>query len=151
MTAFALRDATPADVTALREVFRRSSLSNEGDRSHLLAHPEALELSDLAVRQSRTRVAVADGRVVGFASWLGDADAVEVEDVFVDPDWMRRGVGTALVLDLIAMARGRGARRAEVTANEAARAFYEKVGFAVGGKVDTAFGAALRMYRRIAA
>jgi GNAT superfamily N-acetyltransferase len=150
VTTFVLRDAAPTDMAALRAVFRRSSLSNEDDRSHLLAHPEALELADAAVLQGRTRVAVTDGRVVGFASWLGDEDAVEIEDLFVDPDWMRRGVGRALVLDLIALARGRGARRAGVTANENARAFYENVGFVVGREVDTTFGPALQMYQHIA-
>ena len=62
-----IRDATVADLAALGAVFRHSSLSNAGDRANLLAHPEVLELSDVAVRQGRTRVAVgAGGRVLGF-------------------------------------------------------------------------------------
>jgi len=120
-----IRDAVPGDMTALRAVFRRSSLSNDGDRPNLLAHPEVLELPDRAVREGRTRAAVADGDVVGFASWLGAGDAVEIEDLFVDPEWMRQGIGRALVLDLIAIACGRGIRRVEVTANQHALAFYE--------------------------
>jgi hypothetical protein len=56
-----IRDAVPGDLAALREVFRRSSLSNAGDRMNLLAHPDALQFSGLAVRQGRTRAAVADG------------------------------------------------------------------------------------------
>jgi hypothetical protein len=58
---FLIRAAGPSDMTALRDVFRRSSLSNEGDRRNLLAHPDVLELSDLAVTQGRTRAAVAIG------------------------------------------------------------------------------------------
>ena len=30
--------------------------------------------------------------------------AVELDDLFVDPDWMRQGAGQALVLDIIALA-----------------------------------------------
>jgi hypothetical protein len=37
--------AVPGDLTALRDVFCRAPLSNEGDRRNLLAHPGALELS----------------------------------------------------------------------------------------------------------
>ena len=150
VTAVAIRDACPADMTALREVFRRASLSNEGDRPNLLAHPEVLELSDDAVTDGRTRVADADGSVIGFATWLGTGDVTEIEDLFVDPDWMRRGVGRALVLDLIALAQRRGVRRIEVTGNPHARTFYERVGFTCDHEVDTLLGPGLRMHLELA-
>jgi hypothetical protein len=38
-----IRDAGPADVDVLRNVFRRALLSNDGDRAHLLVNPETLE------------------------------------------------------------------------------------------------------------
>jgi GNAT superfamily N-acetyltransferase len=150
VTAIVMRDAGPGDMTVLREVYRRASLSNDGDRPNLLAHPEYLELSDEGVRDGRTRVADASGRVIGFASWLGTGDVTEIEDLFVDPDWMRRGVGRALVLDLIALAQRRGVRRVEVTGNPHARAFYETVGFSYDHDVDTPLGPGLRMHRDLA-
>ena len=145
MTRVVLRDAVPGDLTALSDVFRRSSLSNDGDRPHLLAHPEVLELPDLAIREGRTRAAVVGGDIVGFASWLGTGDEFEIEDLFVDPGWMRRGIGRALVRDLIALARGRGIGRVEVTANRHALAFYESAGFVVFREDTTRFGPAPRM------
>ena len=149
MTTFLIRDAVPADMGALREVYRRSSLSNDGDRANLLAHPDALELSDLSVREGRTRTAVADDRIVGFATWFRTGDRIELEDLFVDPEWMRRGAGRALVEDLVAMARSRGIRRIEVTANEHARAFYTRVGFVAGRDALTRFGPAPRMHLQV--
>ena len=148
MTSLRIRAAEPADMAALSAVYRRSSLSNDGDRPGLLAHPGFLEFSDLAVREGRTRAAIAGDRVVGFASWLAAAaaDVVEVEDLFVDPGWMRRGIGSALVHDLIEIARDAGARRAEVTANQHALAFYQSVGFTVDHEVATLLGAGLRMH-----
>ena len=145
MTTLLIRAAVPGDMPSLRDVFRRSSLSNDGDRPNLLAHPDVLELSDLAVREGRTRAAVAGDRIVGFATWLGTGSIVEIEDLFVDPDQMRQGIGRALVLDLIAIARGHGVRRVEVTANQHALVFYENVGFAVCHDVETRFGPAPRM------
>ncbi len=140
-----IRDAVPGDMTVLRGVFRRSSLSNDGDRPNLLAHPEVLELPDRAVREGRTRAAVAGGAIVGFASWLGAGDAIEIEDLFVEPECMRQGIGRALVLDLIAIARSRGIGRVEVTANQHALAFYEQAGFVVYREDATRFGPAPRM------
>ena len=147
---FVIRAAVPGDTSALRDVFRRSSLSNDGDRPNLLAHPDVLELPDLAVREGRTRAAVAGDRIVGFATWLGTGNVVEIEDLFVDPDRMRQGIGRALVLDLIAIARGRGAGRVEVTANQHALAFYQQTGFAVDHEVATRFGPAPRMHMDMA-
>ena len=81
-------------------------MSNEGDRAVLLANPEALELAEDNVAAGRTRVAVApDGTILGFATVLSVEDsAFELEDLFVDPDWMRQGIATRLVSDLIAQA-----------------------------------------------
>jgi ribosomal protein S18 acetylase RimI-like enzyme len=145
MTGILIRDAVAGDTTALSRVYRRSSLSNEGDRPNLQAHPETLEFSDLAVREGRTRAAVTDGEIVGFATWLAAGDAIEIEDLFVDPEWMRRGIGRALALDLIAIVRSRGIGRVEVTANRHALAFYQKAGFVVYREQPTRFGSAPRM------
>jgi GNAT superfamily N-acetyltransferase len=137
-----IRLAVPADMGALRDLFRRSSLSNEGDRASLMAHPEALVFSGLAVDEDRTRVAVVDGRIVGFATLLG----LELDDLFVDPDWMRRGIGRALVLDAVAVARAQGLGRIEVTANDHALGFYENAGFVLDGTVELPFGRGSRMH-----
>lgn len=146
LTDFRLRRAAMEDVPALRDVFRRSSLSNEGDRASLLAHPDALELSDRAVADGRVRVAVLDDRIVGFATVLVTGQIGELEDLFVDPDWMRRGIATELVLDALANARERGVARIEVTANGHALAFYESVGFVWDGMSETQFGRGHRMH-----
>jgi len=144
---FLIRDAVPADMALLADVFRRSSLSNEGDRMNLLANPDALEFPGAAADGRRTRVAAAaDGRIAGFATCLIAGDAIELDDLFVDPGWMRRGAGRALVLDLVAIARDQRARRIEVTANQHALVFYEKAGFVFDHDVMTRFGPAPRMH-----
>jgi ribosomal protein S18 acetylase RimI-like enzyme len=141
-----ISSAAPDDFDALRRLFRRSSLSNDGDRAKLLANPDALELSDRSVREGRARVAVtADGNIVGFVTSLVAGDGLELEDLFVDPDWMKRGVGRALVLDVVETARRRGYSQLEVIANPHALGFYEKVGFVVDREVETRFGPASRM------
>jgi GNAT superfamily N-acetyltransferase len=146
-----IRLAGPADTDSLGEVFRRSSLSNDGDRAALLANPDVLVFDDAGVREQRTRVAVAgDGRILGLSTIRVAATVAELEDLFVDPDCMRRGVGSELVRDAAATARAHGAERIEVTANEHAREFYEAVGFVVDGITQTRFAPALRMHLDLA-
>jgi GNAT superfamily N-acetyltransferase len=147
VTTIAIRTAVLADLPALRRVFRRSSLSNKGDRDALLANPETLELPDDGVVEGRTRVAVAaDGMIVGFATGRRERGSMlELEDLFVDPDWMRRGVARHLLEDLIATAARGGITSLEVTANPHADAFYRSVGFVPMGDVETQFGRGQRM------
>jgi GNAT superfamily N-acetyltransferase len=142
-----IRPAGPEDLPALRRVFRRSSLSNEGDRAALLAHPEALELAGSGVAEGRTRVAVSpDGTILGFSTYLPlDGRVWELEDLFVDPDWMRRGVARALIDALEAAAAAAGIASIEVTGNPHAEAFYRSVGFAHLHEIETRFGTGSRM------
>ena len=146
-----IRDAVPADVAVLGQLYRRASLSNEGDRMNLLASPDALEWGGLGGDDRRTRVAaVAGGRIAGFATSRPAGDALELDDLFVDPDWRRQGAARALVLDVVAHARNKGIGRVQVTANQHALVFYEKAGFVADHEVQTRFGPGLRMHLDVA-
>ena len=69
----------------------------------------------------------------------------ELDDLFVEPDSMHRGIGRALVHDLAATAAAAGARYVDVVANPNALGFYLRVGFRVTGEAVTRFGGAPRM------
>lgn len=144
-----IRDATVDDLPELADVFRRASLHNEADRAVLLAHPEALDYSDEWVVRGLTRVAVVDGRVGGFATVVPLDGHGELEDLFVAPELMRRGIARALIADAVDRARTRGETRIDVTANEHAAAFYAAVGFAETGIAPTEFGPAPRRSRSL--
>ena len=139
-----IRLGTPADLPAAAGVYRRASLSNEGDRDNLLAHPEYLILAPEGLAEGRTYVAEEDGSVVGFATWAEADGTIELEDLFVDPRWRRRGIATALVGHIVDVLRHRGAQCLEVTANPHAQGFYSAAGFIDCGVADTEFGAAPR-------
>jgi putative acetyltransferase len=82
------------------------------------------------VRQQRVHVAEVDGTVIGFAAvhegWLNH--------LYVEPAWHRRGIGTAL---LRAACDGLDHVQLWVfQANDDARRFYERHGFALGELTD---------------
>ena len=132
----------------LQRVFESASRSNDNDRELLLEHPEWLVLSDRGILEGRIRVAVVDdGTVVGFATSLIIDGQAELEDLFVDPAWMRHGIGTALVVDLSARLKDLEIEWMEVTANPHALAFYEHLGFMTVRFVDTLGYRAPRMRR----
>jgi ribosomal protein S18 acetylase RimI-like enzyme len=140
-----IRLGTPADLAAASDVYRRASLSNAGDRDNLLAHPEYLILGPEGLAEGRTHVAEEDGSVVGFATWAEIAGTTELEDLFVDPDYRRRGIAMALVNRIAEILRARGAERLEVTANPHAMGFYRAAGFTDCGVAETNFDVAPRL------
>ena len=132
-----IRNSMSADLPALRAIFRRAALTNDGDREWIAAHEDEWGLDEVNVIEGRTRVAVAEGRIVGFATLVGN----ELEDLFTDPPWMRRGIAAALVRDAATTVD-----RIDVTANLHAQAFYEAVGFVDDGSAQTPGGPARRMH-----
>jgi GNAT superfamily N-acetyltransferase len=145
-----IRLGTLADLAAAASVYRRASLSDESYRDNLLAHPEYLILGPEGLAEGRTHVAEEDGSIVGFATWAEADGTVELEDLFVDPGYMRRGIATALVGRIAEVLRARGVERLEVTANPDALGFYRAAGFIDCGVTETDFGAAPRMVLAIA-
>jgi GNAT superfamily N-acetyltransferase len=136
-----IRLGTSADFVALTDIYRRASLSNAGDRDRLLAHPEYLVLEPDGLTEGRTHVAEENGSVVGFATWAEtDGGGMELEDLFVDPNWMRRRIATALVSCIADVLRSRGTETLEVTASPDALGFYRSVGFTDVGVAETSFG-----------
>jgi GNAT superfamily N-acetyltransferase len=144
-TTSVIRLGTLADYPEVAAVFRRASLFNDGDRDNLLAHPQHLVLQPDGLEQGRTYIAEKHGSVIGFASWVKTAETVDLEDLFVEPTWMRRGIATALVARITDVLRSQGVSCLEVTANPHALGFYRHVGFHNIGTAMTEFGQARRM------
>ena len=145
-----IRLGTPADLGAISDIYRRASLSNPGDRDRLLAHPEHLVLEPDGLAEGRTHVAEEKAVVVGFATWAETDDgSIELEDLFVDPKWMRRGIATALVSCICDVLRSQGADTLEVTASPDALEFYRAAGFYDIGVAQTAFGSAPQLQLRL--
>jgi len=106
-----------ADLPAATHAYSSASLSNTGDRDNLLAQPEHLILGPEGLAQGRTYVAEEDGSLVGFATRIEADGTIELEDLFVHPRSMRRGIATALVDRIAEVLRARGVERPQVTAN----------------------------------
>ncbi len=146
-----IRTAVAADLPELQRVYRSASLSNAGDAPRLLARPEYLVFTGEGIEAGRTRVAVAaaesEGTVLGFTTVTEGPDGgLELDDLFVDPQWQRRGLARQLVADAARSAHAGGHRRLSVTANPHASAFYSAVGFVSGDHVSTPLGEGRRMH-----
>ena len=147
----AIRDARPDEAPALAALQRRSADVWDEYRAQLAANPDAIEPPHQAIADGRVRVAAdASGRLLGFSVVLPIRDGrCELDDLFVEPEWMRQGVGRLLVADLTARAAAAGASHVDVIANPNALGFYERLGFETTGQASTRFGEAPRMSREL--
>ena len=146
-----IRDARPAEAAALASLQRRSSDAWEEYRAQLAANPGVIGPPHQAIAEGRVRVAVdASQRRLGFSVVLApERGRVELDDLFVEPDSMGRGVGRLLVADVVSRAAAAQATCIEVTANPNVVGFYERLDFRVTGDVATLFGRGVRMRREL--
>jgi len=78
----------------------------------------------------------AERETVGFCSFWHVVDELHINNLAVAPSHRRIGIGTALLMRVLAAGAELGARRATLEvrrSNEAARLLYERFGFSVAG------------------
>jgi ribosomal-protein-alanine acetyltransferase len=86
---------------------------------------------------ARAFLARLEGEPVGFASAHVVVDEVDLQIIATHPEWRRRGVGRALLTEVLRMAREEGAVVVHLevrVSNDPAQALYEELGFEVVGK-----------------
>ncbi|HEY8592709.1 MAG TPA: GNAT family N-acetyltransferase [Sphingomicrobium sp.] len=137
-----LRTARLDEREQLEDLQRRASLALPDYREQLLAHPDAIDLPEDQIAKGQVIVAELGGRVAGFAAVVDG----ELDGLFVEPEFWKRGIGRLLVDAATHDARRKGLALS-VVANPSSRTFYERCGFSLEGEEQTRFGPALRMTR----
>jgi Predicted acetyltransferase len=132
-----VREAARGDLPAVLDLYLRSGLET-GERIPL-ERAEAIHAQMQQHPDYRLHLFEADDRLIGTYTLLlmpnlghqGSPSGV-MEDVAVDPDWQRRGVGRAMVEDAARRCRERGCYKLVLSSNArraGAHAFYERLGF----------------------
>ncbi len=133
---FQLRDARPSDCPTLTNIVRTSSAYAGPYR--VMVAPLAIDVAYLTANPARVCVDDRD-RAVGFASLLlpgrGAAGEAELDYMFVDDPWQRRGIGRALMSDVIAISQRLGIARIHIVSHPPAEPFYLSVGAVRVGEV----------------
>jgi ribosomal protein S18 acetylase RimI-like enzyme len=135
--AYALRPAVPGDLGFIH------ALRVAGLRAHVErlwgwdAH-EQRERFGRRFDPGAYRVIVVDGQDVGAVSVDWGGDVVFLSDIEIAAEWRGRGLGTAVLNDLLAEARRRNqAVQLQVLQGNPARDWYERLGFEAVGETAT--------------
>ncbi len=129
MSPLVLRPATAADLEAVAEVFLASRRDALPYLPSLHTDDETRRwIADTVFRRGGIWVAVAEGRILGFAALNAARDMLD--HLYVRPGCSGGGVGSALLARAKDLSAGR-LRLFTFQRNARARAFYEARGFAV--------------------
>jgi N-acetylglutamate synthase-like GNAT family acetyltransferase len=148
-----IRIAAPDDapaVTALLEVCYPKLFAAGYEPDLLkLALPRMTKANPRLLASGNFFVAEAGaGRLVGCGGWslerpgtgqIREGEA-HIRHFATHPDWLRRGIGGAIIEQCVAKARGTGVERLECHSSLVAIRFYEAMGFTVVGQMTIDLG-----------
>jgi ribosomal protein S18 acetylase RimI-like enzyme len=129
MPAIQLRETRPEEIDAIVTIWGASRRSSMPEFEARMAHTRGDDLAyfqAVICQKFDVVIALVDDEIVAMMAIAPP----EIDQLYVAPEWQRRGVGSAL----IAEARRRSPERLILDtfqANARARAFYEKQGFDV--------------------
>jgi GNAT superfamily N-acetyltransferase len=86
------------------------------------------DFSPAGLRQKDFYIAAVGARLVGWAAAIDQGEVWWLDDLWIDPEWMGRGIGSRLFRHAADRGRRAGAVRMEWEAEPNATGFYEKMG-----------------------
>jgi GNAT superfamily N-acetyltransferase len=123
-----IRPARPEEAGHLTTLAIRSKAHWGYDDAFLDACRESLVVTPEACDGTSLLVAVDGDQIAGFAELKGAPPVGELDDLWVDPVAMGRGVGRALFDAITALAREAGFRALTVDSDPHAESFYSRMG-----------------------
>jgi GNAT superfamily N-acetyltransferase len=123
-----IRAVRPDEGERLREIAIASKSHWGYEESRVRDWAAQGDFSAEAVAAKEILVAEADGRAVGFATLISEGELCVLDDLWLEPEWIGRGVGTELFGASLERAKQLGARHIEWEAEPNAVGFYEKMG-----------------------
>ncbi len=148
-----IRTATLADAEAIWQLHNRSVLAlcaadySQEQLANWVAH-STLARQQERLQQHRVFVAEQDGQLIGFVRWNPATN--ELCSLFVDPDFVRRGVATVLMETVSEDARACGVTQFWLDASLTAVPFYQATGWQTIKQMMHGKFACVRMTKQLA-
>jgi GNAT superfamily N-acetyltransferase len=124
----ALRGADPYEGERLREIAIASKGHWGYEPERVREWAESGDFSPETLRSNDVYVAEVGDQLVGWASVVAKGDVCWLDDLWIVPEWIGKGIGGKLFRHAADLGRKQGAVRMEWEAEPNAIGFYEKMG-----------------------
>lgn len=123
-----VRSAALHEGERLREIATAAKGYWEYDEDRVREWGASLDFSEDGLRGKEVYVAEVDGRIVGWAALIHRGELCWLDDLWIEPEWIGKGIGGRLFRHVAEIGRRRGAVRMEWEAEPNAIGFYGKMG-----------------------
>jgi len=123
-----MRPADRADASRLTTIAHAAKRHWNYPEEWIIEWREQLTVTPDYIEEHRVFAIEVDGAVAGFYALQGDGPAVELDHMWLDPQFIGQGLGRRLVEHAMVQARGAGAQRMEIDSDPHAEAFYAHIG-----------------------
>jgi ribosomal-protein-alanine N-acetyltransferase len=130
-----IRHAAPREAAELTGIAREAKAMWGYARQALAAWEEQLTIAESEVALRPVFVALMDGRIAGFYSLAPGSEDWELDNLWVRPSHVRRGIGAAMLSHALERAREGGARGVCIDSDPNAEPFYLRAGAVRVGEI----------------
>ena len=123
-----IRPVDPNEGERLREIAIAAKSYWGYDLGRVVHWAAMGDCSPRGLCEKEVYVAETLGQVIGWASLMSRGDVCWLDDLWIEPEWIGRKVGSLLFCHAAERAKQRGATRMEWEAEPNALGFYEKMG-----------------------
>jgi GNAT superfamily N-acetyltransferase len=123
-----IRPVYPSEGERLREIAIAAKSYWGYDVERVVRWATMGDFSPQGLREKEVYVAEAQGQVIGWASLMSRGDVCWLDDLWIEPEWIGRKVGSLLFGHAVERAKQRGATQMEWEAEPHALGFYERMG-----------------------
>jgi GNAT superfamily N-acetyltransferase len=123
-----IRPAYPSEGKRLREIAIAAKSYWGYDLERVVQWAAMGDFSPQGLREKEVYIAETQGQVIGWASVISRGDVCWLDDLWIEPEWIGRKVGSLLFDHAVEQAKQRGATQMEWEAEPNALGFYERMG-----------------------
>jgi GNAT superfamily N-acetyltransferase len=123
-----IRAARRSEWELLREIAFRAKSHWGYDAEVVRKWASRMDLSDSLSDKREVYVAEIGGPLAGWASLMSKGDVGWLDDLWIEPEWIGKGVGTKMFRHAVSRGHELAAARIELEAERHAIGFYEKMG-----------------------
>jgi GNAT superfamily N-acetyltransferase len=123
-----VRRATPEDAEALTRIAFAAKRHWGYPERWIQQWTGGLTITSEFVRNNEVHAAVEDERAVGFHALVGEGHRIELEHLWISPEYIGKGVGRLLFEHALLRAASLGAETLQLEADPNAEGFYRRMG-----------------------